>query len=150
MRPRARKMNPDAIVVAAGCYVQAQEGKEIDPCIDIVLGNNHKKDLIKILEEYSAAESTGDEKTEDGQETRCAVAEIEDINQTHEYETQHLTRPGDHTRGYIKVQDGCNPFWPYCIHTEARGRGRRRRTEAGVGEKQTGATQGTQEVLTTR
>ena len=62
MLHRARKMNPDAIVVAAGCYVQAQEGKEIDPCIDIVLGNNHKKDLIKILEEYSAAESTGDER----------------------------------------------------------------------------------------
>ena len=149
MLHRARKMNPDAIVVAAGCYVQAQEGKEIDPCIDIVLGNNHKKDLIKILEEYSAAESTGDEKTEDGQETRCAVAEIEDINKTHEYETLHLTRPGDHTRAYIKVQDGCNQFCTYCIIPYARGRVRSRRPEDVVGEVKNLAANGYQEIVLT-
>ena len=149
MLHRARKMNPDAIVVAAGCYVQAQEGKEIDPCIDIVLGNNHKKDLIKILEEYSAAESTGDEKTEDGQETRCAVAESEDINKTHEYETLHLTRPGDHTRAYIKVQDGCNQFCTYCIIPYARGRVRSRRPEDVVGEVKNLAANGYQEIVLT-
>lgn len=149
MLHRARKMNPDAIVVAAGCYVQAQEGKEIDPCIDIVLGNNHKKDLIKILEEYSAAESTGDEKTEDGQETRCAVAEIEDINKTHEYENLHLTRPGDHTRAYIKVQDGCNQFCTYCIIPYARGRVRSRRPEDVVGEVKNLAANGYQEIVLT-
>lgn len=52
MLHRARKLNPDAVVVAAGCYVQAQEGKEIDPCIDIVIGNNHKKDLPELLKQY--------------------------------------------------------------------------------------------------
>ena len=52
MLHRARKMNPDAVVVAAGCYVQAQEGK-VDSCIDIVLGNNKKKDLIRILDAVS-------------------------------------------------------------------------------------------------
>ena len=52
MLHRARKMNPEAVVVAAGCYVQAQKGKDTDPCIDIVIGNNHKKDLVRILEEY--------------------------------------------------------------------------------------------------
>ena len=52
MLRRARKMNPNAVVVAAGCYVQAQEGKDVDPCIDIIIGNNHKKDLVRILEEY--------------------------------------------------------------------------------------------------
>ena len=80
MLHRARKMNPDAVVVAAGCYVQAKEGSQMDPCIDIVIGNNHKKDLITILREYEAA--------------HCASASMEDINRTHEYETLHLTKPG--------------------------------------------------------
>src|SRR5699024_5181754 len=77
MLHRARKMNPDAVVVAAGCYVQAQDGKGQDPCIDIVLGNNHKKDLVRILDEYAAK--------------RASAAEIEDISRTREYESLHLT-----------------------------------------------------------
>ena len=112
MLHRARKMNPDAVVVAAGCYVQAQDGKGQDPCIDIVLGNNHKKDLVRILDEYAAE--------------RASAAEIEDISRTREYESLHLTKPGDHTRAYIKVQDGCNQFCTYCIIPYARGRVRSR------------------------
>ena len=112
MLHRARKMNPDAVVVAAGCYVQAQDGKGQDPCIDIVLGNNHKKDLVGILDEYAAK--------------RASAAEIEDISRTREYESLHLTKPGDHTRAYIKVQDGCNQFCTYCIIPYARGRVRSR------------------------
>ena len=98
MLHRARKLNPDAVVVAAGCYVQAQEGKEIDPCIDIVIGNNHKKDLPELLKQYEMEKSGHTEYA------------MEDINRTKEYEELHLTKPGDHTRAYIKVQDGCNQF----------------------------------------
>ena len=149
MLHRARKMNPDAIVVAAGCYVQAQDGKEVDPCIDIVLGNNHKKDLIKILEEYSTKKAAGAERSEMSDKKPRAVAEIEDINQTHEYESLHLTKPGDHTRAYIKVQDGCNQFCTYCIIPYARGRVRSREQEDVVNEVKSLASNGYQEVVLT-
>lgn len=149
MLHRARKMNPDAIVVAAGCYVQAQDGKEVDPCIDIVLGNNHKKDLIKILEEYSTKKAAGAERPEMSDKKPRAVAEIEDINQTHEYESLHLTKPGDHTRAYIKVQDGCNQFCTYCIIPYARGRVRSREQEDVVNEVKSLASNGYQEVVLT-
>ena len=149
MLHRARKMNPDAIVVAAGCYVQAQDGKEVDPCIDIVLGNNHKKDLIKILEEYSKKKAAGAERSEMSDKKPRAVAEIEDINQTHEYESLHLTKPGDHTRAYIKVQDGCNQFCTYCIIPYARGRVRSREQEDVVNEVKSLASNGYQEVVLT-
>ena len=149
MLHRARKMNPDAVVVAAGCYVQAQDGKEADPCIDIVLGNNHKKDLIKILEEYYQRRSAGAPGVEREGENACTVEEIEDINQTSEYEKLHLTKPGDHTRAYIKVQDGCNQFCTYCIIPYARGRVRSRETEDVVREVKELAGNGYKEVVLT-
>ena len=135
MLHRARKMNPDAVVVAAGCYVQAQDGKGQDPCIDIVLGNNHKKDLVRILDEYAAK--------------RASAAEIEDISRTREYESLHLTKPGDHTRAYIKVQDGCNQFCTYCIIPYARGRVRSRVMEDVLREVRELAEGGYKEVVLT-
>ena len=139
MLHRARKLNPDAIVVAAGCYVQAQEEKktEPDPCIDIVIGNNHKKDLARILEEY-----------EKGREKE-AVCRIGDIGKEKEYESLHLTRTGEHTRAYIKVQDGCNQFCSYCIIPYARGRVRSRETEDVVEEVRALAGNGYREVVLT-
>ena len=121
MLHRARKMNPDAIVVAAGCYVQAQENEhhELDSCIDIVIGNNKKQDLIQILDEY---------------ESKCKTEEVIDINHTNEYENLNLSRTGEHTRAYIKVQDGCNQFCSYCIIPFARGRVRSRSLEDVVQE----------------
>ena len=135
MLHRARKMNPDAVVVAAGCYVQAQDGKGQDPCIDIVLGNNHKKDLVRILDEYAAK--------------RASAAEIEDISRPREYESLHLTKPGDHTRAYIKVQDGCNQFCTYCIIPYARGRVRSRVMEDVLREVRELAEGGYKEVVLT-
>ena len=136
MLHRARKLNPDAVVVAAGCYVQAQDGKEVDPCIDIVIGNNHKKDLVRILGEYEEErakrredelrERDGENENGCGTGGRHAAYEVEDINRTKEYEALHLTRTGEHTRAYIKVQDGCNQFCTYCIIHYARGRVRSR------------------------
>ena len=136
MLHRARKMNPDAVVVAAGCYVQAQAEKQvIDPCIDIVLGNNKKQDLLTALQAYE--EAHGD------------LREVIDINHTKEYENLHLTKQGEHTRAYIKVQDGFNQFCSYCIIPYARGRVRSRAKEDVVAEVTDLAKNGYQEVVLT-
>lgn len=136
MLHRARKMNPDAIVVATGCYVQAQENEhhELDSCIDIVIGNNKKQDLIQILNEY---------------ESKCKTEEVIDINHTNEYENLNLSRTGEHTRAYIKVQDGCNQFCSYCIIPFARGRVRSRSLEDVVQEVTTLSENGYKEVVLT-
>ena len=135
---RARKMNPDAVVVAAGCYVQAKE-ENIDDSIDIVIGNNKKQDLIQILDEYWR------KKAEDRQVSR----EILDIGHTAEYESLHLSKTAEHTRAYIKVQDGCNQFCSYCIIPYARGRVRSRAREEVVREVETLAENGYKEVVLT-
>ena len=82
MLHKARKMNPDAVVVATGCYVQAR-GEDIDPCVDIVVGNNKKKDLIAILDEYYA----------NRQEVQ---KELIDINHEKEYEEMQVTHTAEH------------------------------------------------------
>ena len=135
---RARKQNPDAVIVAAGCYVQAQADMgELDENIDIVIGNNKKKDLIRLLEEYFK---------EDIPEQ---MQEVIDINHTFEYESLHLSRTAEHTRAYLKVQDGCNQFCTYCIIPYARGRVRSRKKEDVVKEVRTLAEHGYQEVVLT-
>ena len=139
MLHKARKMNPDAIVVATGCYVQTQDGnQEVDPAIDIVIGNNRKQDLLKILQEYE----------EERQETEI-LSEVIDINHTHEYEELHLSTTGEHTRAYIKVQDGCNQFCSYCIIPYARGRVRSRAVEDVVEEVKRLAQNGYKELVLT-
>ena len=150
MLHRARKLNPEAVVVAAGCYVQTQGEREIDPCIDIVIGNNHKKDLVRILREYEENREK-DRVGGIGRERAGARAagEIGDINRTKEYESLHLTRTGEHTRAYIKVQDGCNQFCTYCIIPYARGRVRSREMQDVVREVRTLADNGYQEVVLT-
>lgn len=139
MLHRARKMNPDAIVVAAGCYVQAQENGQhpVDPCIDIVIGNNKKQDLIRILEEYGKKDEK--ERTE----------EVIDINHTKVYENLHLSKTGGHTRAYIKVQDGCNQFCSYCIIPLARGRVRSRGLQDVISEVTSLAANGYREIVLT-
>lgn len=135
MLHRAKKMNPDAIVVAAGCYVQAkEENGEVDECIDIIIGNNKKKDLIEILEQY--------------EKERIQKAVI-DINHTKEYEEMQLTKTAEHTRAYIKVQDGCNQFCTYCIIPFARGRVRSRAKEDVICEVTELAKNGYKEVVLT-
>lgn len=132
---RAKKMNPNAIVVAAGCYVQAKEQSgEVDEYIDIIIGNNKKKDLIEILDAYYRE--------------KVAKAVI-DINHTKEYEEMQLHKTAEHTRAYIKVQDGCNQFCTYCIIPFARGRVRSRAKQDVIREVQDLAANGYQEVVLT-
>ncbi len=136
MLHKAKKMNPDAIVVAAGCYVQADTKKaEADASIDIIIGNNKKQELIPILESYR----TGHQKT-----TECV-----DINHTKEYENLEIDRTEEHTRAYLKVQDGCNQFCTYCIIPYARGRIRSKKTEDVINEVKRLAASGCQEVVLT-
>ena len=156
MLHRARKMNPDAVVVAAGCYVQAKEKEiQVDDCIDIVLGNNKKQNLIEALEEYERTHNADcnvieNEKNAKNQENdRKAEIKMEEIGKTKEYENLHLTKPGDHTRAYIKVQDGCNQFCTYCIIPYARGRVRSRSMEDVTEEVRTLAENGYKEVVLT-
>ena len=116
MLHRARKMNPEAIVIAAGCYVQAQKDSEkVDEAIDIVLGNNRKQELLDILENYHKGQ--GQEKV------------LMDLEKPVEYENLELSSTGEHTRAYLKVQDGCNQFCSYCIIPYVRGRVRSRKKE---------------------
>lgn len=116
MLHKAKKMNPDAIVVAAGCYVESEKysGGKVDEAIDIVIGNNCKKDLVEILEAY-----------EEGKREEAVI----DINHTKEYEELHLDKTAEHTRAYVKVQDGCNQFCSYCIIPYTRGRVRSRKSQ---------------------
>jgi threonylcarbamoyladenosine tRNA methylthiotransferase MtaB len=132
MLHRARKLNPQAIVVATGCYVQAQE--EVDPCIDVVIGNNKKQDLIPILE-AATTDSVSMEKV--------------DLTHPTEYEELELSHTGEHTRAYIKVQDGCNQFCSYCIIPYARGRVRSRTKADVLKEVERLAQNGYQEVVLT-
>ncbi|MCM1040087.1 MAG: tRNA (N(6)-L-threonylcarbamoyladenosine(37)-C(2))-methylthiotransferase MtaB [Roseburia sp.] len=127
MLHRARKQNPEAIVVAAGCYVQTgRERVEKDEAVDLVIGNNRKKDIALILEEYLQKKENGLLLPED---KTLRDKTVIDINHTTEYERMQLTKTREHTRAYVKIQDGCNQFCSYCIIPYARGRVRSRREE---------------------
>lgn len=136
MLHKAKKMNPEAIVVAAGCYVQALAEKEVDKSIDIVIGNNKKQDLVQILQEYEMQQGV-------------LKKELIDINNTKEYEELKVTKTTEHTRAYIKVQDGCNQFCTYCIIPFARGRVRSRNKEEIIKEVEQLVLNGYQEVVLT-
>lgn len=144
MLHRAKKMNPEAIVVAAGCYVQTKDKKEqIDACIDIIIGNNKKQELITILADYCAREN------QNGGENHQAKQELIDINHTKEYEELQLSKAAEHTRAYLKVQDGCNQFCTYCIIPFARGRVRSRKKADVIREVNQLVNNGYQEVVLT-
>lgn len=120
MMHRAKKKNPDGIIVAVGCYVQAaKEHLEEDTLIDLVIGNNMKSQVVQIVEQY----------IQDNRHTEDRDAYVADIAHSHEYETMHIETVSEHTRAYIKIQDGCNQFCSYCIIPYARGRVRSRKME---------------------
>ncbi|MFV0364209.1 MAG: tRNA (N(6)-L-threonylcarbamoyladenosine(37)-C(2))-methylthiotransferase MtaB [Suipraeoptans sp.] len=136
MLHRARKKNPSAIVVAAGCYVETSK-QEIDPVIDIVVGNNKKHEIVNIINDY-IEKSTGD------------VLNVKtDITKEPVYEEMSLGTSTDHVRANIKVQDGCNQFCSYCIIPYARGRIRSREIENVVSETEKLAKSGYKEVVLT-
>lgn len=136
MLHRAKKQNPDAVVVAAGCYVQAAvEELKADLAVDVIIGNNKKQDLVPILEEYFKDKSDS--------------SHVIEISETHEYERLSIHKIADHTRAFLKIQDGCNQFCSYCIIPYTRGRVRSRRPDEVVAEVRELAAAGYQEVVLT-
>ena len=137
MLHKAKKMNPEAIVVATGCYVQTGGEKlEKDEAIDLVLGNNQKINIVEALAEYA------EDKPGHG-------SHVIKINQTKEYEELSIDHTAEHVRAYIKVQDGCNQFCTYCIIPYARGRVRSRNIESVLKEVRALAEKGYKEVVLT-
>ena len=119
MLHKSKKENPDAIVVAVGCYVETgMDGVKKDESIDLAVGNNKKSEIADILSEFVAARGNLDK--------TMAGKSVIDINHTDVYEEMRLTDLPEHTRAYIKVQDGCNQFCTYCVIPYARGRVRSR------------------------
>lgn len=136
MLHRARKKNPDAVIVAAGCYVQASaETIEADTAIDLIVGNNRKGQIVDMVEEFM--------------ERHNRAVNLIDINHTSDYETLGITRVSEHTRAYIKIQDGCNQFCSYCIIPYARGRVRSRKAEEIIAEVSGLAAAGYKEIVLT-
>ena len=137
MLHKAKKMNPEAIVVATGCYVQTGGEKlEKDEAIDLVLGNNQKINIVEALAEYA------ENKPGHG-------SHVIKINQTKEYEDLSIDHTAEQVRAYIKVQDGCNQFCTYCIIPYARGRVRSRNIESVLKEVCALAEKGYKEVVLT-
>ncbi|MCC8126674.1 MAG: tRNA (N(6)-L-threonylcarbamoyladenosine(37)-C(2))-methylthiotransferase MtaB [Clostridiales bacterium] len=160
MLHRARKQNPDAVVVAAGCYVQsASEPLKKDLSVDIIIGNNRKRELVTTLDAYFARKKDAQEITtgetdqkygiENPERPQECVADIVDIGKTGEYEALSVRKLEDHTRAFIKIQDGCNQFCSYCIIPYVRGRVRSRRPEEVEAEVRTLVKEGFREIVLT-
>lgn len=136
MLHRTKKLNPDSILVAAGCYVQTSKEQAMeDEDIDILLGNNRKHRLIELV-----GEALKEKKKTDA---------VIDIAKDKDYETLYLSATGEHTRAFIKVQDGCNQFCSYCIIPYARGRVRSRQMSDVINEVTGLAQKGFKEIVLT-
>ena len=155
MLHRAKKQNPDSIVIAAGCYVQTKEAEaSMDEAIDIIIGNNKKHELITKIEEFLAQkEQTIVDSTinmEDIELEHKKIEAITDINkEVQEFEELYLEKPSEHTRAFLKVQDGCNQFCSYCIIPFARGRVRSRNPKSVLEEVKRLSANGYKEVVLT-
>ncbi len=133
---RAKKKNPDAVIVAAGCYVQAQEDALLEEGMaDVLVGNNKKKDIANVLRQYF--------------ENDQKVQEVVDLTREEEYEPLFVTNVSGHTRAYLKIQDGCNQFCSYCIIPYTRGRIRSRKPEEVMAEVRKLAENGFKEIVLT-
>ncbi|MBO4591589.1 MAG: tRNA (N(6)-L-threonylcarbamoyladenosine(37)-C(2))-methylthiotransferase MtaB, partial [Eubacterium sp.] len=133
---RLRKQNPNAIVAATGCYVQiAGDSLLENGLIDLVIGNNRKKDVVRLLDEYISTGTVSDNYI--------------DVNKDPEYENLSIEKPETHTRAYVKIQDGCNEFCSYCIIPYARGRIKSKKLIDITAEVDTLAKNGTKEIILT-
>lgn len=136
MLHQAKRRNPEAIIAAVGCYVQAAEEALLeDSSVDIVVGNNKKSDIVSLVERY--------------QESRNKEELVADINQEREYENLMVSSTMDKTRAFIKIQDGCNRFCSYCIIPYVRGRVRSREAKDILAEIKELAAKGYKEFVLT-
>ncbi len=136
MLRRARAQNPDAVVVAAGCYVQSDpEGASSNDAVDIVVGNNNKARIVDLVEEYLASGS--------------GTSSVSDLHRPCEYEETPISKTSGHTRAFIKIQDGCNQFCSYCAIPIVRGRARSRAYPDIIAEAERLSENGYKEVVLT-
>lgn len=135
MLHRARRRNPEAAVVAAGCYVQSAGEKILEEkTVDILVGNNEKEKLLQFLKEWEEKRSKG---------------AVHDMAREKRYEDLNISRASEHTRAFMKIQDGCDQFCSYCIIPYTRGRVRSRRLSDILKEARSLAGNGYREVVLT-
>ena len=148
MLHKAKKENPDSIVVAAGCYVQtSSEEAARDLSVDIIIGNDKKHELVELIENCMNQKKNANEETEGVDDWKENICDINEKGRA--YEALSISRTEEHTRAFLKVQDGCNQFCTYCIIPYARGRIRSRKAEEVVHEVETLAANGCKEVVLT-
>ena len=136
MLRRVKELNENAIVVACGCYAQVAKNKiEKIEEVDLILGNNEKKNIVELVEKFV--------------KTKKKELEIEDVMNQKEYVEFGDVVYTEKTRAVIKVQDGCDRFCSYCIIPYARGRVRSRKPEKIISEINKIAKEGIKEVVIT-
>ena len=128
---RAKKNNPDAIIIVMGCYSQVN-AEDID--VDIVLGNRDKSKIVEIIEDYI--------------KTKQKKKIIYDLTKV-DFEKMEITNFDSHTRAFVKIQDGCNAFCSYCIIPYVRGRVRSKDPEDVIKEVTTLVEKGYKEIVLT-
>lgn len=136
MLHQARNRNPEAVIAAVGCYVQAAEEALLeDTSVDLLVGNNKKSELLKMVEACA--------------KNRSKIESVTDINREKEYEELNIITSTEKTRAFIKIQDGCNRFCSYCIIPYVRGRVRSRSEEDILNEVSALAANGYKEIVLT-
>ena len=128
---RAKKNNPNAIIIVMGCYSQVN-AEDID--VDIVLGNKEKSKIVDIIEEYK--------KTKEKKKIIYDLTKVE-------FEKMEINNFDNHTRAFVKIQDGCNAFCSYCIIPYVRGRVRSKAPEDVINEVTTLVEKGYKEIVLT-
>lgn len=142
MLHRAKKMNPEALIVACGCYAQEAAEKLAETDVDLLIGNNEKSKTLEMVQTYLKKKASASEKS-------SHEILLRDLTHCTNYEEQSITNAGDHVRAYVKIQDGCNRFCSYCIIPYLRGRSRSRKTEEILSEVKTLAERGIKEIVLT-
>ncbi|MBQ5951196.1 MAG: tRNA (N(6)-L-threonylcarbamoyladenosine(37)-C(2))-methylthiotransferase MtaB [Lachnospiraceae bacterium] len=138
MLRRARTFGPDSVVVAAGCYVDAAAPKLLEEHLaDILIGNDRKGRLPELLKRHAAGERG------------TSLMAVTSADEAPAYEPLTVVRPSEHTRAFLKVQDGCNQFCTYCAIPLVRGRVRSRRLEDAVCEARKLVSGGVREIVLT-
>ena len=136
MISRMHRANPEAIIAATGCYVQASGNELVEKgIVDVIISNNRKSSVARILSEFMLNGKT--------------TNNFSDINKDPDFENMTLYMPENHTRAYIKIQDGCNNFCTYCIIPYLRGRIRSKKCSDIINEVNTLAENGTKEIILT-
>ncbi len=137
MLRRTKKINKDSILVAMGCYAQSasQKLREEIPEIDIIVGTDRRSEIVNIVENYYSEEIFKDP--------------VSDIMEVTEFEELTISKITDHTRAYIKIQEGCNNYCTYCIIPYVRGKIRSRKEENVITEAIRLSNEGIKEIILT-